>query len=70
MFKVSSENGDSMRHGVEFSAYCAIGSRMHSQLIPNQHLDLIISNYEAPLLWEVIQLVANYEKRKSDDINR
>ncbi|CAG8456509.1 1378_t:CDS:10 [Funneliformis caledonium] len=33
--------------------------RMLKQLLPDQDLDLIISNYEAPLTWEVFELVSN-----------
>lgn len=68
VFKVSFENGTSMKQGVESNAYRAIGSRILSQLLPDQHLDIIIANYKAPLPWEVIQLVVNHEKRKLNNI--
>ncbi|CAG8446398.1 6099_t:CDS:2 [Funneliformis mosseae] len=64
VFSVGFENGNSLRCDVEQSAYRYIGTRMLKQLLPDQDLDLIISNYEAPLTWEVFELVSKYENRE------
>ncbi|GBB92302.1 hypothetical protein RclHR1_00020005 [Rhizophagus clarus] len=64
VFNVSFENGTSLRQA-ESDTYKAIGTRMLSQLLPNMSFDEIISTYEAPYPWEVLQLVA---KNKNQDL--
>ncbi|CAI2187978.1 19029_t:CDS:2 [Funneliformis geosporum] len=49
VFSVGFENGSNLRSNVKQSVYRAIGTQMLNQLLSDQNLDLIISNYEAPL---------------------
>jgi hypothetical protein len=62
VFNVSFENGTSLRQA-ESDTYKAIGTRMLSQLLPKMNIDEIISTYEAPYPWEVLQLVAENKKK-------
>lgn len=60
-FHVSLENGTTWRQIEEPSPYRAIGTRMMKQLL-QKDLDEIISTYEQPTPWEVLQLVAKYHE--------
>ncbi|CAG8715913.1 6839_t:CDS:2, partial [Funneliformis mosseae] len=67
VFNVGFENGNSLRNGVEIEAYSAIGTRILKQLLPEKHLELIIAEYEAPLPWQMFELVAKYEEIEMND---
>ncbi|CAB5349616.1 unnamed protein product [Rhizophagus irregularis] len=67
VFNVSFENGTSLKQ-VESDTYKAIGTRMLLQLLPDMNLDEIISTYEAPYPWEVLQLVAKNKKQDLKEI--
>ncbi|CAG8681984.1 8266_t:CDS:2, partial [Funneliformis mosseae] len=67
VFNISFENGNSLRYGVEKEAYSAIRTRILKQLLMEKHLELIIAEYEAPLPWQMFELLAKYEEIEMKD---
>jgi hypothetical protein len=74
-FAISLENGTAYRPE-ETDTYRAIGTRMLLQLCTDDNdqpstrkrlLDAMLDNYEAPRPWNVITLLAKYERRSLKD---
>ncbi|CAG8509257.1 5556_t:CDS:2 [Funneliformis caledonium] len=67
VFNISFENGNSLSYGVEKEAYSAIRTRILKQQLLEKHHELIIAEYEAPLPWQMFELLAKYEEIEMKD---